>query len=623
MAFKRGKKAKKEDLKELEEIYKEEGKLNLKSLEKASPKPLWRYLIQILLLILAVAAVGGFLVFNNFFKKSTSGAVLEIEVPEEVVSGEEVKIRIKYANQERTDWKNVSLSLQYPKGFILNKTSSSPVNDQKNIWNLGEIAKGRGGFVDIWGEFVGAVNQEFVLKAILYYEPTNFTSEFQAETVKIIRIKSSLLNLQWDIPNQIVNNKEFEINLLVENQGKRDLNQVKVVLNYPSDFEFIESDPQPEEGNFIWKFPSLKSSEKQTIKIRGLIKSQKEALKEFQAQGGVIDKEGNFKLQTQSNFLTLVVVPKLTLNFLLNGESGPLTVDWGNSLNYVINLKNTSDLEMHDVVIHFEIEGKGVNWDNLKLTKGKANPPKIIWDKNYMSELRTLDPQEEINLEFNLKVVSPITPQDEEDKNYQFDSRVWVEVGRIGDSSTGFKIEPQTITTKIKTLVSLSTEARYFSENLEPIGRGPLPPQVGKTTVYKIFWKISNTTNEIKDIEVTTTLPSYVQWRGQYEITAGQGLEFNLTTREIKWSINRIPPGTGDLSPFLIASFEIAVTPTKEQEGKLLILTHETLLKASDEFTGEKIEVKQDLLTSDLSNDVLARGKGIVVGEDEENINTD
>jgi hypothetical protein len=101
-------------------------------------------------------------------------------------------------------------------------------------------------------------------------------------------------------------------------------------------------------------------------------------------------------------------------------------------------------------------------------------------------------------------------------------------------------------------------------------------------------------------------------WGNVTKVTAGT-LSFDSTTRTVTWSINKLPAQVGQLIPELAANFSISVTPTSSDVGKLLILTGKSIGTGVDSFTGQTLAPSQDMITSDLVNDSLATGKGIVV----------
>jgi len=97
---------------------------------------------------------------------------------------------------------------------------------------------------------------------------------------------------------------------------------------------------------------------------------------------------------------------------------------------------------------------------------------------------------------------------------------------------------------------------------------------------------------------------------------------FDAATRKVTWKVNRLSANTGQLFPTADANFEVSITPTFKQEGKLMVLVNESALSARDSFTNHDVEASSPLITTDLKNDPAAQGRGIVMPKSEnQNLN--
>ena len=99
-----------------------------------------------------------------------------------------------------------------------------------------------------------------------------------------------------------------------------------------------------------------------------------------------------------------------------------------------------------------------------------------------------------------------------------------------------------------------------------------------------------------------------VYWTGKSLVGAGQ-LNFNVNTREIIWSINRIPLTVRELE----SNFEISITPIPENEGSIVTLIPETTIEAYDKKTGEQIFSATGVIDTSLEGDLVAEGRGIII----------
>jgi hypothetical protein len=119
--------------------------------------------------------------------------------------------------------------------------------------------------------------------------------------------------------------------------------------------------------------------------------------------------------------------------------------------------------------------------------------------------------------------------------------------------------------------------------------------------------------NNLKNVEVTTLLPEDVSWNGNASGSADSKVTFDRESRTVTWKITELPANSGTLLPIAKATFDVTITPTNNQVGRLMMLTNESILSARDTYTGLDVLVTDRVITTDLENDVAVSGRGIVV----------
>ena len=182
----------------------------------------------------------------------------------------------------------------------------------------------------------------------------------------------------------------------------------------------------------------------------------------------------------------------------------------------------------------------------------------------------------------------------------------------INRKTSKFKREGQCISNynNINTNIQLKVEGRYFDDDNIAVGTGPLPPVVGKTTTFRVYWSIANSLHEVTDVAVKTTLPAGVEWVNKYLVKVGN-ISYSARDNSITWSIDRISPNKSfdDVNVW----FDVSVTPTPQQAKKLLILTDQTTLTATDKLTESEITKIGKAVTSNLEDDPIGGGRGLVI----------
>ena len=164
-----------------------------------------------------------------------------------------------------------------------------------------------------------------------------------------------------------------------------------------------------------------------------------------------------------------------------------------------------------------------------------------------------------------------------------------------------------TIVNKINSDLKFSEAVRYFSQDNIPVGTGPLPPQVGQTTTYKVYWNLTNNLHELSDLSVKVNLPDYVSWDGKERATVGK-VSYLSGENAIVWEIGRLPITVFQAS----AEFSISVVPREEDRNTIMVLLPGSKISATDAETGAVLTQSTKAKTTKLEDDEIGKGDGIV-----------
>lgn len=99
-------------------------------------------------------------------RPQSAGVLMEMSVPEKVISGEEFELIINYKNISEDDFSDLALDLEYPPAFSFVLASIKPDIDN-NQWLLGDLRKNSEGKIVIKGSVTGNNGDEFDIKAVL------------------------------------------------------------------------------------------------------------------------------------------------------------------------------------------------------------------------------------------------------------------------------------------------------------------------------------------------------------------------------------------------------------------------------------------------------------------------
>lgn len=89
-----------------------------------------------------------------------SGMSLDLAVPQKVFAGETFDVKVEYENKADTDFYDLRLLLEYPRGFTF-ISSTLPPDEDTTLWKLGDLRAGSKGSFTIKGSMSGPDNAFF------------------------------------------------------------------------------------------------------------------------------------------------------------------------------------------------------------------------------------------------------------------------------------------------------------------------------------------------------------------------------------------------------------------------------------------------------------------------------
>jgi len=593
--------------KELRAIYtgKDGSVPNLTQLEHRKQTPLTGVLIKIILVLLTLSVIAwsGFFLLSKGLLQEKETLGVSIETKEVVRSGEETTMTIRYENTGRVPIAALELKLNLPETFHL--TSSIPPATSGTQWTIGSLTPSSDGAITLSGIFLSEVPSSQRVQALFTYKPANFNSDFQKIENKIIQLNASTLQLSMTGPEKALAGDPVEYVINVQHNGNKPVYNVRVVPLFPLDFTLQESKPKLNEQQLAWEIASLEPGKLFSITLKGTFTSTASGALAMGAKTGFLDEE-NFFEQTHAEVKTDVLGGAVSFHLIIDGTDKSQSVDAGKTLHGSIDYKNPGKDSVEDVVFTLTLESAGklpVDLTQANFSEGVRTEKVIVWNKENLQPLAKLASNAEGLIDFTLPLVSDLL-----DYADTFTVKLTMAVGRVGTIKTSHTIESTPIVFTLNSDTTLSAQARYFAKNGTVIGSGELPPRVEKTTTYHLEWNLSNSLHELTTVQIETTLPPDVSWKEAVTKDIGT-LTYNPITRRVKWQIEKLPIDIKQAQ----AGFDVSVTPKKTDVGKFMKLTDQTTLQAIDSVTKGEIHATRPVITSELTEDLKAIGKGVVV----------
>jgi len=160
------------------------------------------------------------------------------------------------------------------------------------------------------------------------------------------------------------------------------------------------------------------------------------------------------------------------------------------------------------------------------------------------------------------------------------------------------------------TNIEFQSFARYYTEDGEQLGVGPLPPVDGRPTKYWLFINISGFNHDLEDILISAQLPANVSLTGKSSITQGDNISYENAARKIKWRADNLL-AKDNRRPIGIA-FEVEIIPYFNQIGQTAILLADISISAIDTLIQQPVTKTNPDIDTNLVADKLSGQNGII-----------
>ncbi len=578
-------------------------------------KPIWFIIIYTLIGLLAVllaVSIAGFVVFTNLVEsdKFTNEQIsLKIDPPLTLTSGEEAEYTIIINNQEQVNLYNAELQVFYPDNFVLTDTSPKAAGENSNTWKFSLLRTGETKKITFKGSIVGSINSVKSFNAALNFKPENLNATFKQEAIVDVMIGSSLIDLDIEGPDRILADQTAEYTLSYLNVGDETISNLQLVVEYPQGFVLESAEPESEsDTNDTWEIVKLEPETRQEIKITGnyaaTVKAQNQEFKaRIQLQQG-----SDYYPQAEDSIVTRVIKDQLNLQLIINGSSEDQPIGFEDLLVYTLTYANAGQEELEDITLTANLDSEILNWSTLEdENKGQFANNQIIWDGKDVSQLLKLKPGEEGEISWKIRVKDASVVSDEQIAKFSVENTIQADF-KVVDSDQVITVKTQPITNSINSDLSLIGLARYYDSDNIALGAGQYIPHVDEESEYNILLEITNNLHDIENVKVTATLPKgKVSWADKANHISGD-LIYDQSNNKVIWQIANLSKSAGQTE----ASFNVSLTPTLEDAGKVLLLVSELTLIGKDKNTGADISQKLKAITTELDDPILGETSGIV-----------
>lgn len=573
----------------------------------APEKKKFLFKIGLIAAISAAVALSLFFYINSARSFSKKDVKLKIFGPAEAVSGEEIEFNVESINNSKMALEDAGLVFQCPQ-YNEKTESISFIKEQ----SLGRIETGETKNNKFKCGIIGEEQETKIVQVRLAYKPKNLNSRFENPAESSITVNSLPLSIEIESPPQVLSGARMDFSVAYKNTGKNSFSNLRIKLNYPSDFAFSSSDPPAAEFSDTWDKHELKIGEQGEIKISGILKGSENETKRFEVVWGVMENSNFIKYGSKKSTIRISSSP-LILSQTVN-KSPNYIANPGDFMDYEISYKNNTDIGLKELVLKAKLEGKMYDFTTLKADKANFDEANrvLTWSAASNPDFLVLEPAKEGKINFSVRLKDRFPIESAYDKNFSVKVSLDLETPTVpfgfaeGKLSTSSQIE-----TKINTRLIINAKGYYYDSTSGIANQGPIPPKVGETTSYTIHWELVNLSNDAKNVQLKATLPQGVDWADRFSVSNNeQGFSYNSRTKQIVWDIGDLSATVGVALPVYRAVFQISITPSTNQAGSFIDLIGETMVVGADEFTGVSLTGTDSAISTTLPDDPAIGSQG-------------
>lgn len=569
------------------------------------------------------AALGCAAYYFLFAGGSAAGVQIVFKGPEKIAYGAPFELKVGVGNSSAAVWKNASLSLTLPTGFVFAGDSSGAGFTAKQIGDVGigsfteipftvmAVAQAPDGVnvatstVDGLGavgkgDEPASVPRSAAFQAQLSYVQAGSSAVFEKTEEWLPPAVSSGFDLAITAPEKAASGEQVELTVTYANKTGEDLDNLVVKIAYPDSFTFASAGTDPDVGDGTWNVGGLKQGSADSLVIKGRLT----------ASGAV---RFNVSVARSSGFAKYPIAAAATS---IEVESAPLALamDVNDQPDYVAHLGDTLAYTLSYTTNGLQVPRGGfditadllsplfdtatvISADGGVFGRGPDGTPRISW--------HVAKPDAEGgSVGFSIKVKKDYGIRRLGDRNFILKVH--------GEVSAGTTVGALDYETRLAGQTDVSARGYFRDANSGIVNKGNLPPKIGNLTEYTVHWKLVNYATDVRGVIVRAKIPAGITFTGAVKSNVDGKPVYDAGAREVVWRLDRVSATTGLLGTAPEAVFQVSSVPTADMRGKNVLLVGVTDLAATDDFTGSAIHSSAPEVTTALPDDATAVGQGIV-----------
>ena len=532
---------------------------------------------------------------------SASQIGIDITAPSNFIAGGTVKYVITVKNNSHVNWGVVDVVFTPSAGFV--HDSSTPKGDVsiKHITaSLPALQAGQSETFVTEGRLLGDQGSSAAVTAQVTVSPEKFPKEKITNSASASTVLAAIpLEISVEAAKQAAVGERIAAIIHIRNLGDSAIKNAVLQLTPDQGMQLATEDsgfsPNFSVLDSFWRLPDIKPFDQvdlySVLYVQGNPSDQR-------TLGIAINTMQNGQTYTMRGITHVVTVSTAQLavrQSFNDSKSNSLVVSTGQTINGVLNYKNTGTTGLTDAILKVHFEGAGLDVSSLKLHSGAYDPASetITWTAASVPELQRILPGQggQVTYTFNMLPYKqfPLQPNG---KNHTLIATASFDSPDLPKpTGQARQVISDRFTMPVATDILLGTDAFYDDGRLGLTSTGPLPPKVGGRTTYTVRTTVGSTLNDVENNRVTIVLPDGVVYTDQNYKTSGQ-IDYNQRTNTIVWTIEKLEGLTGRTLPLQELGVQVAITPGADRLGEEVLLAQSVAAAGKDTFIEKQVTAK-------------------------------
>lgn len=251
----------------------------------------------------------------------------------------------------------------------------------------------------------------------------------------------------------------------------------------------------------------------------------------------------------------------------------------GDTVPMTISVRNGGYEPFNDVSITIPLSVSLIDMPRLfAASRGLIQGSYLSFTAKERDELASILPDEEFSMTVAIPIID-VPSSGDTDLTLTLAPRVR---GNIAGEAVETRAETEAV--HIGTALTVQARLHYYTDEGDQLGRGPLPPTVGKETKYGLLISVENSTSRVSPFTISGTLSPKATWTEKISVSHGLGVSFNPETRQFHFAIPVLDPH--DAVRIFI---ELGFTPSSTDIGTMPVLVEEIRVNGRDVFINRAI----------------------------------